>query len=161
MSIELDVILHTAINPALLLLPRAMDSDAARVEMLAIGQQESGFNSRRQMGNGPARGYWQNEAGGVRCVLTNPATMNQAIALCRALGVYPIAEQVHAALEFKDVLAAGFARLFLWADPHPIPPVDADHETAWQCYVRCWQPGKPRRETWDAFHTAARAQVMS
>lgn len=160
MSIALDVILHTAINPALLMLPRAMDSDAARVEMLAIGQQESGFATRVQQG-GPATGFWQNECGGIRCVLTNPVTTNQALALCRARKVYPVAEQVHAALVTDDVLAAGFARLFLWADPHPIPPVDADHEAAWQCYVRCWNPGKPRRETWDAFHAAARAQVMS
>lgn len=159
-------ILNTAINPALLLLPRAMDSDAARVELLAIGKQESRFEFRAQKTSdpytkGPARGFWQNERGGIQCVLTNSATRGQAAALCKARGAPFDSAMVHARVEFDDVLAAGIARLYLWADPRPLPPADTDHETAWQCYLRNWRPGKPHRETWDAFHAAAQALILS
>lgn len=165
--ILLDVVLHTMVNPALLLLPRAMDNDGARVMLLAIGRQESRFAYRYQKvpGNpydkGRARGFWMNERGGVFCVMTNPATREHAMTLAKACKVPFDQILLHSALEHNDVLAAGMARLFLWADSKPIPPVDADHETAWRCYLRCWNPGRPRRETWDQFHTEARAQVLS
>lgn len=165
--IMLDAIVHTAINPALQLLPQKMDSDGARVMLLAAGQQESRFEWRYQKvhgnpyGKGPARGFWQNERGGVFCVMTNKATRTHAEAVCKALKVPFDQVLIHARLEFDDVLAAAFARLLLWADPKPLPGVDADHETAWQCYLRCWNPGKPRRETWDDYHAQARAQILT
>ena len=165
--ILLDGILHKAVEPAFALLPSKMASDAARVMLLAIGLQESRFMYRFQKTSdpytkGPARGFWQNErAGGVQGVLTNTATSDYAREVCRARGVPIDSALVHARLEFDDVLAAAFARLILWADPKPLPPVDADHEMAWQCYVRNWRPGKPHRETWDRFHVEARAQVIS
>lgn len=167
MSIMLDTILHTAIDPAFKLLPTKMDSDAARVMLLAIGLQESRFEYRFQKTSdpytkGPARGFWQNErGGGVHGVMTCPATREYAMAVCKVQGVPFDDTLVHARLEFDDVLAAAIARLILWADPKALPTVDADHETAWQCYVRNWRPGKPRRETWDDFHAKARAQVLS
>jgi hypothetical protein len=68
---------------------------------------------------------------------------------------------VHAKLEFDDVLAAAFARLLLWADAKALPGLDASHDETWDCYIRSWRPGKPHRDTWDEFHTQARAQVMS
>jgi hypothetical protein len=167
MSILLDAILRTAINPALGMLPVKMDSDAARVMMLTITLQEARGIDRYQKvagdpsAKGPARGLWENERGGVYCVMTNPATKAHAEAVCKALKVPFDQVLIHAALEHKDVLAAAFARLILWADPKPLPGVDADHETAWQCYLRTWRPGKPHRETWDEYHTAARAQVIA
>lgn len=166
MSIILDAILRTAINPALGMLPAKMDSDAARVQLLSTTLQEARGIHRYQKvpGNpyakGPARGLWQNERGGVFCVMTNRATKDHAEAICKALGVPFDQVLIHAQLEYKDVLAAAFARLFLWADPKPLPGLDADHETAWQCYLRTWRPGKPHRETWDEYHAAARAQVL-
>ena len=54
----LDEITRTAIDPALELFPKHMDSPQARVMLLSIGLQESRFEYRRQMGNGPARGFW-------------------------------------------------------------------------------------------------------
>lgn len=166
MSILLDAILRTAINPALGMLPVKMDSDAARVQMLAITLQEARGIHRFQRTTdpyhkGPARGLWQNERGGVFCVMTNLATKDHAEAVCKALKVPFDSSLIHAALEFNDVLAAAFARLFLWADPKPLPGVDADHEAAWQCYLRTWRPGKPHRETWDEYHAAARSQVLA
>lgn len=166
MSITYDMILHTAINPALLLLPRAMDSDAARVQLLATGKQESGFTFRIQKTQdpynpGPARGFWQNERAEVNRLMTNLATRDHARALCKAQGVPFDCLLVHDRLAFNDVLAAGFARLILWADYSPLPRVDASHEEAWLCYLRTWRPGKPRREPWDAYHAEAQAQVIT
>jgi hypothetical protein len=165
--IVLDSIIRSAINPALQLLPAKMDTDGARVELLTIGQQESRFEYRAQKTldpyvKGPARGFWQMErSGGVFGVMTHLATKELAQAVCKACGVPFDSSLVHARLEFDDVLAAAFARLLLWTDTKPLPPVDAPHEDAWQYYVRCWKPGKPRRDTWDAFHTRARAQVLA
>jgi hypothetical protein len=167
MSILLDAILRTAVNPALGMLPAHMDTDAARVMLLATTLQEARAIHRYQKvagdpyAKGPARGLWQNERGGIFCVMTNPATREHAQAVCTALRVPFDQVLIHAALEFNDVLAAAFARLFLWADPKPLPGVNADHETTWQCYLRCWRPGKPHRETWDEYHAAARAQVLA
>ncbi len=41
------------------LLPPEYDTPAARRLMIAIGLQESRFKARRQMGQGPARSFWQ------------------------------------------------------------------------------------------------------
>lgn len=161
-----DVVTN-AIDPALQLLPGPMDSDAARIMLLTIGLQESKFTWRAQIvpgdpyAKGPARGYWQNERGGIQCVITNVATRDLAASLCQARGVPLDAALVHARLEFDDILAAGFARLFLFADPKPLPAVDASDDETWQCYLRNWRPGKPIPETWPDNHAAAHAQVMS
>lgn len=165
--ILLDSILHSAINPALKLLPVKMDSDAARVMLLSIGLQESRFEYRVQKTRdpyipGPAKGYWQFErGGGVYGVMSHPATTDLARQVCEDRGVMFDSPLIHARLEFDDVLAAAFARLLLWTDRAPLPKVDASHDEAWNSYVRNWRPGKPHRETWDAFHTQARAQVMA
>lgn len=161
-------ILATAINPALKLLPAKMDTDAARVMLLAIGLQESRFAYRFQRitgqpyMKGPARGFWQFErGGGVAGVCSHRHTKDLAQALCKSQGVPFDSSLIHARLEFDDVLAAGFARLLLWADSKPLPGVDASHDAAWDCYVRNWRPGRPHRSTWDDFHAQARAQVLA
>ena len=166
--ILLDSILRTAINPALGMLPVKMDKDAARVMLLAIGLQESRLKYRAQKvtgdpyAKGPARGLWQFErGGGVTGVMAHPASKEHAMAVCKVQGVPFDSSLIHARLEFDDILAAAFARLLLWTDAKPLPDVDADHEAAWQQYIRCWRPGKPHRHTWDEFHTQARAQVLT
>ncbi len=167
MSMLLDAILHTAINPALRDLPVKMDSDAARVMLLAIGLQESRLKYRAQKTTdpyvkGPARGLWQFErGGGVVGVMTHRATKALAEAACQEHVVPFDSSLVWTKLEFNDILAATFARLLLWADAKPLPALDASHDDAWDCYVRNWRPGKPHRETWDEFHAQARAQVMT
>lgn len=167
MSILLDAIMHSAINPGLGLLPAKMDSDKARVMLLAAGLQESRLQYRYQKTNdpyqkGPARGLWQFErAGGTRGVINHMQTRDYAKAVCEARDVPFDDVLVWTRLEFDDVLAAAFARLLMWADPKPLPDVDASHEDAWNCYLRCWRPGKPHRDTFDAFHAQARAQVMA
>ena len=156
---DLKTIIRTAVNPALALLPAKMDTPAARVQMLAIGLQESRFLHRRQLGNGPARGLWQFErGGGVRGVLTHPASREPAYRICGLRGVEPVAATVHPALEFDDVLAAAFARLLMWTDAWRLPAV-GDEQGAWDMYIRTWRPGTPHRQTWGGLYAQAVAEA--
>ena len=151
---DLDDIVGQAIRPAYKLLPSRMDSPQATVMLLAIGLQESRFEHRRQIG-GPARGFWQFErGGGVRGVLNHPASKAHALAVCADRGVEPTAAKVYERLEHDDVLAAAFARLLLWTDRPPLPPI-GHGPAAWSLYTRTWRPGKPHRKTWDALYDKA------
>lgn len=133
--------LYQVIRPALRLLPPALTSDEAQVLVLAIMLQESdGLRTREQYHGGPARGLAQFERGGVRGVLEHPATAALAKALCAARGVPATSYSVYMALAGDDVLAAGMARLNLYADPHPLPAV-GDTDDAFATYVRVWRPG--------------------
>lgn len=151
---DLDVITHAAIVPALALLPPAMNTPQARILLLAIGLQESRFQHRRQIG-GPARGFWQFERnGGVQGVLTHSASRDDALRICVDRHVVPDSATVHAALETDDVLAAAFARLLLWTDPRRLPAI-GDADGAWALYLRTWRPGKPHPHTWPALYAKA------
>nr|WP_255469077.1 hypothetical protein [Achromobacter sp. UMC46] len=131
-----------------------MDTLEARVMLLAIGLQESRFVHRRQI-SGPARGFWQFErGGGVRGVLTHPASRVHAYRLCGGRAVDPVAAAVYPALEQDDVLAAGFARLLLWTDANRLPAI-GDVQGGWNLYARTWRPGKPHPQTWPALHAEA------
>ena len=155
----LSEIILTAIDPALSLLPGHMDSPKARVMLLAIGLQESRFEHRRQMGDGPARGFWQFEQnGGVRGCVNHPASAGLLRRLCEIRGVAFDARAIWSALETDDVLAAALARLLLYTDPRPLPAL-GDVEGALGYYLRTWRPGKPHPETWPEFHRRARELV--
>lgn len=138
------------IDPALALLPYALTSDRAEVMMLAAALQEAGENgllANRLQKGGPARGLWQNErGGGVAGVLGSPATVELAKRFCAARGVPALSASVYEALPHDDVLAAGIARLILFADPAPLPAPD-DVDGAWRCYLRNWRPGAYARGT--------------
>jgi hypothetical protein len=122
------------------LLPAKFDGAQARVLLLAIPQQESGWKYRQQIG-GPARSYYQFEqAGGIRGVLTHPATKAYARAICGLRAVAPVESDVYAAFLFDDPLACAFARLLLWTDPSPLPQL-GDEQGAWALYHRTWRPG--------------------
>jgi hypothetical protein len=135
-------------------LPGRFASEAATVMLLAIGQQESRFAHRQQIG-GPARGFWQfEERGGVRGVLYHQATARHARAVCALRDVMPYAPSVYGALHTDDLLACAFARLLLFTDPYPLPQPGMII-TAWDYYLRNWRPGKPHRSTWDTLYTSA------
>ncbi len=168
---KLKNIIETAINPALKLLPVAMDTPQARVMLLAIGLQESRFEHRFQVvrgrpgAKGPARGFWQFEPGtrasrgGVWGVWLHDASRFRLSQLCAARHCAFEPAAIYAAIEIDDVLAVGVARLLLFTDPLRLPAVD-DVDGAWALYAkRCWRPGRPHRQTWDAFHAQARAAV--
>jgi hypothetical protein len=130
--------------------------DRARVLLLAIAGQESGWKYRLQQAPGsPAHGFWQFErAGGVRGVLTNAATWKLATAACAKANIQ--ADAVHVwslmATQAGDNLATAFARLLLWSDPAALPGIvtDDDRKAAWDYYERNWRPGKPRPVSWVA-----------
>lgn len=156
---NLNDIIENAYLPAIRIIG-VRDTETARVQMLAIGLQESRFQFRRQMGNGPAMGFWQFErGGGVKGVLTHSASKVKAAALCKSRAVAFDAMAVWLALENDDILAAGFARLLLLTDPRALPEV-TDIKNSWDCYIRNWQPGKPHPKTWMDCHLKARTEVL-
>lgn len=151
----LDLVNKNAISPAMALLPMALDSLAARVLLLAIGQQESRFIYRVQQG-GPARGFWQCEqGGGCKGVITNETSTALARELCIARSVEFTSAGIYAGIVNDDVLAAGVSRLILFCDPKPLPAAD-DPAGGWECYLRNWRPGHPRPDSWPDYHAAAR-----
>lgn len=141
--------LHQIVFPAMYaLLPPVCASREASAMLLAIGLQESQFLKRRQMGGGPARGFWQFERdGGISGVLAHhqarPLIGPVLGALC-----YPVyADTCYAAVEHNDVLAASFARCLLWTVPDVLPTRD-EPDRGWAQYLTAWRPGKPHPETW-------------
>ena len=151
-EVKLDLLIVNALEPALQLLPAFMDTVEARAMCMAIALQESRLEHRRQVG-GPARGYWQFElGGGVRGVLSHPASKPYIRAVLAALD-YDFAPEdlpveCYAAIEHNDILAAAFARLLLWTLPGALPGRDAADE-GWRQYLKTWRPGKPHPDTWD------------
>ncbi len=162
---QLNEVLRNIVASAMAQLPPAMDSPKARVMLLAIGLQESRFEFRRQLGNGPARGFWQFELGtraskgGVWGVYLHMLSAAPLVALCNLHKVAATPEAIWTALEFNDIFACGVARLMLWTDSQALPAL-GDADGAWNTYaVRVWRPGKPHRDTWDAFYGQAVAAV--
>lgn len=153
--------------------PANYDTREARVALLAIGLQESGFTSRRQLiskvidgkkrlvPEGPAIGLWQFEQGneksrgGVWGVMNHFRVGPLAKQVCRELGIAFDAKTVWLAMETNDLLAACFARLLLLSDAQKLPKV-GDQDGAWELYAkRTWRPGKPHPDTWPANYKAA------
>ncbi|MDQ0084597.1 hypothetical protein J2W35_004966 [Variovorax boronicumulans] len=157
---ELAEVIKTAINPALAILPQAMDTPKARVIVLTTGAHESKYKDRVQVlnggGRGPAMGFWQCErGGGVKGVYTHPASTGHLHNLCAARNVPFDIPTIWATLETDDVLAAGVARLLYYTDPAPLPATD-DTEGAWKLYLRTWRPG-----AYDRGSPAKRAQLRA
>ncbi|AWM87363.1 hypothetical protein [Microvirga sp. 17 mud 1-3] len=159
MAADLHAILKNTIAPALDLLPEKMTSGKSMVMLLAIGLQESRFEHTHQIG-GPAHSWWQFErAGGVRGVIKSKATKEHALGLCYQRGIALNESSVFGAMEHDQVLAAGMARLLLWTDPRPLPKI-GDAQSAWDCYLRNWRPGKPHPQTWGKLYDTAMFAVM-
>jgi hypothetical protein len=162
-----DCLAHV-IKPAFARLPGYMDSERARVLVLAIMMQESGLRSRWQVleggAKGPARGLAQFERGskaghsGVWGVYLHHATHEHLRLLCRDVDCNFDPAAIWAMLEHDDVLAAGVARLLLYTDPYPIPVV-GDEAESWAYYLRTWRPGRPHPERWPASYDTACAAV--
>jgi len=155
------------LTEALAYFPPNFDSKQARVQLLANGGLESdGFRARRQYANGPARGILQFEQGnaksrgGVWAVLNHRATSAYAREVAEARGVAPEAGKVWAAMEFDDVLALAFGRLLLWADAAPLPRL-GDVAGAYACYIRTWNPGKPKPDVYPIHYSNALRYIES
>lgn len=166
----------TVLGKAMELLPSRMDSDQARVILLAICGQEADFHHRWQVIDrarpdvmGPARGLFQFErGGGVRGVLNHPSSKALALDVCQERNVSPTLAGVYGAMSRDDVLAACFARLLLWTDPAPLPAI-GDVSGAFALYLRTWRPGAYDRgspkaraglsQKWDGYYEQAMVAV--
>lgn len=138
-----------AILPGLSLLPAKMSSKNAIAMIVAIALQESGLEHRRQMNEGPAKGFTQFEqGGGIHGVLTHEATRDHIRWVLTELCYDDSEETSWNAIEHNDVLCAVYSRLNLWWLPHELPE-DGDYEGSWNQYIEAWRPGKPHRDTWD------------
>lgn len=161
-------IAHKALNDAIAILGDKYGSTEAKLEVLAIGGQESKYLVRRQVVKkngklvleGPATSFWQFEqGGGVAGVLRHESSAVLARRLCAVRGITPLAADVWSALEHDDVLGAGFARLLLLTDSGRLPKI-GDAEAGWATYVKNWRPGKPHKDAWPASYAAALKEVQ-
>lgn len=135
-------------------LPASMFSDRAKAMLFAIGMQESRFEHRVQIG-GPAHGFWQFEqGGGIKGVLSHPASKPFIDEILAMKGLDRHAKTSYEAVVDDDLLAMAFARLLLYTDPRPLPG-RGEYDASWDYYYRNWRPGKPHRQTWDAFYDQA------
>lgn len=141
LPLSLATALSSVIRPALHeLLPAKYAGRDVEALLLAIGQQESGFAHRTQVG-GPARGFWQFEQrGGVHGVLNHDATRLEARAVCLKRAVAPTDGDVYLALGHDDAFACALARLLIATDPAPLPKW-GDAKAAADYYHRNWRPG--------------------
>lgn len=149
-----DIFLKTIVDPTLAAIASRPSiaipvTDQARVLLMAIAGQESGWIARRQIG-GPARSYWQfEEGGGVAGDMR--VVPRQLSAMCAALDI-PFDEAiVFEAMAWNDTLACTMARLLLWTDPAPLPAVGAVQD-GWNYYERLWRPGAPRPKVWPDYY---------
>lgn len=147
-------ILEFAITPAMSFLPEKMNSNKAKVMLMAIGLQESRLTHRSQIG-GPAKSFLQFESGGgVKGVMSHSASSPHVKTLCNALAVPFDRHTIFQAMEFNDVLAFGLGRLLLYTDPKSLPEI-GDEQAAWDLYLRVWRPGKPHRDSWGELYLTA------
>lgn len=153
-----DAVYYThkyTVPAALALLPGRMTTPSAKAMLLAIGMQESRFDNRVQLPNGPAHGYWQFEkGGGVRGVLGHASTAPIIVHVLQTLNYRANEAECYAAISHNDVLACVFARLLLWTVPGALP-IPSDPQRAWLQYLNGWRPGKPHPQTWPAFYAEA------
>lgn len=148
---EPQTFLQRVVDPSLLWLSaitgKSLNDDKARVLVLAIAGQESGWKERRQIG-GPARSYWQFErGGGVAGVVSHLSTAKPVKLVCEALDIPADPFTIYDSMAWCDMLACSMARLLLWTDPAPLPEV-GHVQAAWDYYLRNWRPGMPHPEFW-------------
>lgn len=151
-----------AIGPAMEWLGPKYDGPGVRLQMLTTALQESRLEHRRQLGNGPAKSFYQMERTGmVRGLLRHPSQRIQSMTVvaCTWRGVKAEEMAVWDAIEHDDILASTLARLGYWADPLPLPPI-GNVDAAWLCYLRNWRPGKPHPATWPGHYARVRAYLQ-
>lgn len=135
---------------------RPPNSDEAKVLLLAIAGQESGWQNIPQGGGGPGRGPWQFEPETCEELRFNPASDLYYARVCIKLNIAPAL--TYNALIAHPNLAVALARLDLWCDPELLPAIGAE-QAAWMAYLRIWRPGKPRPHDWPANYSAAMAAL--
>ena len=164
-----ELLLKTAIIPAMSLLNPRLDTPEARALLICIALQESGLRARRQMLEagkpwwesrpGAANGLFMFERdGGVRGVMRHPAASAIVLPVIDAL-LYPRDPYaVHEALIHNDVLACVLARALLYSTPDAMPRPN-EPDKGWAIYIKAWRPGKPHPAEWPENYRTAWATV--
>lgn len=129
-------------------------SPEARIMLLAIPGQESLWENVQQGGDGPGRGFYQDEPETCGLVLKNPACTAEMRRLCLGLNVPLSGDAIYAALLSMPILQIGLSRCDLWCDRFPLPKY-GDARGAWLTYKRDWGPGKPHPALWDGIYAQA------
>lgn len=153
---DLERFLNVAVRPALQELEKdgIRSSKEAERFMLAIALQESRVTYRKQLGQqglptGPANSYWQFErGGGVKGVLNHASTKQRIAKILMAYDINRTEQDVWEAMRYHDILAACMARLLIYTLPSSLPTTA---QQGWDQYISAWRPGRPHRQTWDAF----------
>lgn len=131
------------------ILPKALNSAEASAMLLAIALQETQAAARRQLGNGPARGFHQFERAGVLGVQSHPVSRSLVqiahAALCYAPQMN--AQDALVAIEHNDILSCIYARLLMLRHPSALPGPSLP-DVGWVIYFESWMPGRPRPDTW-------------
>lgn len=141
------------------LLPPEMASSEATALLTSIALQESRFEFRRQIG-GPARSFLMFELNGIKGVLSHADSADPIADVLRRLRYQNATpNDLLAAVEHNDVLAACFARCLLWTLPNRLPRASEGRE-AYQQYISAWGPGKPRPDSWTTNYAVAWGAVM-
>ena len=165
-----ELLLKTAIIPALSLLDPKLDAPAARAVLIAIALQETGLRARRQMLEardhwweskpGEGHGFWQFERdGATRGVMVRHAAASAIVLPVIDALLYPRDPYaVHEALIHNDVLACVLARALLYSVPDALPGPN-DPKKGWAQYVSAWRPGKAHPEAWPENYRTAWATV--
>jgi hypothetical protein len=134
----------------------------AELQLLVTAMQETGLRTRVQDDGGPGRSFFQLEAG-LDLVAEHPVgkhLFQQVVAARFGHITYVPPRLVRAALAdpVTDYLACQLARLLLWLDPHPLPPV-GDEGEGWDTYIWVWRPGVQRRSDWARNYPAALSNI--
>jgi hypothetical protein len=167
-----ELLLKTAIIPALSLLDPKLDTPAARALLICIALQETGLRARRQMLEardhwweskpGKGHGFWQFERdGATRGVMVRHAAASAIVLPVIDALLYPRDPYaVHEALIHNDVLACVLARALLYSVPEPLPGPN-DPAKGWDYYVGAWRPGKAHVEPWENNYRTAWGLVFA
>lgn len=152
--------LINVIRPALKSLPEKMRGEEAEIQLLFTALQESELKNRKQMGNGPARSFFQFEKIAIKEVLQNPKTADIARRRCADDFVSSSEVYDYFGLPAGDILSAIFARLNYWLSPLPMPhPGPRAIDDACGMYLLTWRPGKPQPATFSRNYWIARTVV--
>lgn len=147
---EADILI---VRPTLEYLEPPYASLEARLMLLAIGMQETGFKTRYQLPSGPGLGLWQVE------YTTEMDFWRRGKLRTCARALKELAPTIYESAADNDHVAATICRSLLWErDPKPLPAI-GDIDAAWACYLRVQRPGRPSRKRWTQSYATALAVV--
>lgn len=148
--------LKSDIEAGLALLPEALRTIDAKVQLYATSIQENPTRAPRQLIKkdgklqpiGPAAGDYQFEkTGGIRGLLNFKSDRLQSMlrSVCAVRQVPQTADSLFDGIQRDPILAAALARLLYFTDSGALPKAGAE-QYAWDVYLRTWRPGAYERD---------------